>query len=660
MPIYANFITGGVNNHTTTSEEANSLATDFVGNGVIGTTTNTSGIAPMTGGYAVNAQGTPNMTVAVSSGVAYVTATPSGQGSQKIRIYSTASENVTINANSSGSVRYDWIYIAVSAANAAAPNLAGDNVGSLVASRSTSLTSDNGTPPTFGTLIAVVTVANGATSITNGNIRDARNQSVITATSANETGWISSRNGVTLPVPSTVTYSGNRSYSLAYTGGDLTTYLSNGMRIRTTRTVAAPTYMGGLFNGTSHYFTKTTATSTLSTVTNNWTIMGWAEPTAYQAEYICGRSDAAANNAFGLGINASGQVFVIITNGGVANTRQVATYQSLPLNKKTHIAASWTSGTVVIYFDGVSVPVAPASTGGTAPTVAGTGGDWSIGRLGGFTGGSNYYAGYASGFGVFDAVLSASTIRSYSSQVLSGSETNCIGAWSLNNTGVNQQAAGTNDLTATGGVSYTVRSPYATDANGVPSGTTDYAIVTNVATTTLTVQVPEGCAIPTSGGVSAIAYSTQASPYGFTTDKGRWIVRTIVAATRTGIGIGAINIWISLTHNITVPVGAGTLKTGGLAYLQNSTVVGTRSFYLLLFPGTPTNNANTYELSDRAYSTASSGALVLVPKMELDVNLSTQTVYTMFGAIDQATGSETFQVLGSQGIGGISWMPAGI
>lgn len=185
MSIYTGILTGGTNSHQTTSEEANNPATDFVTAGVVGAITNTGGVAPATGAFAVNAQGTPDMTVAVSSGVAYVTATPSGQASQKLRVYNNASANVTIAANSSGSTKYDWIYIKVDAANAANPNTAADNVATLVTSRSSSATVDDGTPPTYGYAIAVVTVTNGASSITNGNIADSRVVSGTTAAKIN-------------------------------------------------------------------------------------------------------------------------------------------------------------------------------------------------------------------------------------------------------------------------------------------------------------------------------------------------------------------------------------------------------------------------------------------------------------------------------------------
>lgn len=176
MSLIVSILTGGVNSHQETSETANGVASDLISQGVVGAITNTSGVSPATGAFAVNAQGTPDMTVAVSLGYAYVTATPSSQNSQKLRVRNTASANVTISANASGSTKYDWLYISISAANAAAPNTAADNVATLVTSRSSSASTDDGTPPTYGYALAVVTVANAASSITNGNIADKRVQ----------------------------------------------------------------------------------------------------------------------------------------------------------------------------------------------------------------------------------------------------------------------------------------------------------------------------------------------------------------------------------------------------------------------------------------------------------------------------------------------------
>jgi hypothetical protein len=167
-------VTGGTNSHTTTSEEANALATDFVTQGVVGAITLNSGSGG-TGSFCVNADGTPDMGVTIKSGQAYITATPSSQDSQVLRVRATSDYTAyTINANSSGSTKYDWIYLKVDTTKANNPAADASDVTSLFTSRSSSNTTDNGSPPTYGLLLAVVTVANGASSITNSNISDKR------------------------------------------------------------------------------------------------------------------------------------------------------------------------------------------------------------------------------------------------------------------------------------------------------------------------------------------------------------------------------------------------------------------------------------------------------------------------------------------------------
>lgn len=176
MSIFVSLLTAGTNNHEETSENANAMATDFVSEGVVdsGGITNTSGVAPSTGAFAVNAQSTPNMTVAVTSGVAYVAGAPTGQDSQTLRVRMTASTNVTISSNTSGVTKYDWLYIKLDADKMANPGVNADDVATLVTSRSSSSSSDDGTPPTYGYCIGVITVADSASSIANANITDSR------------------------------------------------------------------------------------------------------------------------------------------------------------------------------------------------------------------------------------------------------------------------------------------------------------------------------------------------------------------------------------------------------------------------------------------------------------------------------------------------------
>lgn len=185
MSLTVSVLNGGSNSFETTSEMINFPVTDFVSEGIVGTTTNTSGVSPATGGFAVNAQGTPDMTIAVSSGAAYVTGTPTSGNSQTFRVKNSASTNVTISSNSTGGTRYDWVYIKLDPDKLKDPATDASDTATLVTSRSTSATSDDGTPPTYGYNIAVVTVSNGASSISNGNITDKRTRTGSSSTTDN-------------------------------------------------------------------------------------------------------------------------------------------------------------------------------------------------------------------------------------------------------------------------------------------------------------------------------------------------------------------------------------------------------------------------------------------------------------------------------------------
>ncbi len=206
-------LTGGSNSAQTTSEDLNGLSTDLLNDGVVGSIANTSGIAPSTGGLAINAQGSPNTTTAVTAGIAYVTATPTSQGSQRLRVKIDA-QNVTHASNSSGSTRYDWIYVSVDAALAANPISDMSTTGTVVVSRSSSNTTDNGTPPTYGLNIAIVTLANSFSSVTNSNIADKRQRTGVTVsngsdgwTLASETWTYASATTITVPTDATNKYS---------------------------------------------------------------------------------------------------------------------------------------------------------------------------------------------------------------------------------------------------------------------------------------------------------------------------------------------------------------------------------------------------------------------------------------------------------------------
>jgi hypothetical protein len=163
-------------------------------------------------------------------------------------------------------------------------------------------------------------------------------------------------------------------------------------------------------------------------------------------------------------------------------------------------------------------------------------------------------------------------------QTLSGTETSLISAYSFNGSITDLNTTNANNLTANAGaVATNADSPFGTQADGAISSTLDYGIITKVATTTVTVQVPEGNTIPTSGGVSAVSYSTQKAPYGMPIDTGRWRVESIYKSDSSQ-STPTQNVWYNeLTDRVSIPIGqwlAGYKGTYRLREAAGTTVEG--------------------------------------------------------------------------------------
>lgn len=604
--ITTGILTGGVNNHATTSEEVNAVATDFVSEGVVGTFTNTSGVAPATGAFAVNATGTPDTNINVSTGVAYVTATPTSQGSQTLRVKCTVTGTLTIAANSSGSTKYDWIYISVSATNAANPAVGADNVATVVASRSSSASTDDGTPPTYGYPIAVVTVANGFSTITNGNIRDVRTNCIVNLGSSSvSSGWTDLGFN-----PNTVTANGNHYYDMVFNSTDLTSTLSAGMRFKTTRLVPAPTRSTSL-NGTNQYYSKTTPSA--MTFTDDFTVSAWVKLNAYQAGTIASRYNGTSGWAFE--VQATGVVRLVGYNAGAANFSLVSSYQSLPLNKWVHVSAQLdmstftaTTTTSYIMFDGVNTP-ATVTRGGTNPTALVQAGDLQIGAQNAGT----FWNGKVAQSVIYNAKVTQANILATISQPVTGAETAVISAYSFDNT-INDLSANANNLTANGAaVATNADSPFGNQANGTISANLDYAVIDSIVfstNTTVSVRVPDGCTIPTSGGVSAVSYASQSNPFGcpaISNILATALIQTSAATATTivqALGFSItytqiVNRDVRITANITnVQNGAATSNT---ASLWDGTVSsGTQISGITNFVGTGTGAVNlTHSVNKR-------------------------------------------------------------
>lgn len=366
----------------------------------------------------------------------------------------------------------------------------------------------------------------------------------------NYDAWVSG-----LTAPSTITALGNRSYTLLISSTDYTDRLSAGMRLKTTRTVAAPTQCTDLESGSSQYYSK--ASPNKMTFTDDWTAMAWIKLESYTGsrQIIINRSDYSTQG-FGMAIDSSGRLeaasFRIAANNSVTTS-----YQSIPLGKWVHVAVtSDLSGTSVLtYIDGVLVPSLTTITGTITALVQYTG-DLRIGALS--SAASQYFDGKIAQVAVFNtAVLSAATILSYMSQGLSGSETNLLSAYSFNNSIADLNTTTPNDLTAQGSaVATNADSPFGGQAEGLISSTLDYAEIVSVVfstNTTITVRVPDVNTIPTSGGITALSYSTQFNPLGWP-GISNVLLEVILGSSFSTSSASATQV-LGLTCPVTVPTG---------------------------------------------------------------------------------------------------------
>lgn len=338
--------------------------------------------------------------------------------------------------------------------------------------------------------------------------------------------------------PNTITYNGNHSYDLVFNSLDLTGVLTPGMRLKGTRTVSAPTQCADLEASSSQYLSKASPAG-----------MAWTDDFAAGAAIPALESYAEMgiiskyNGTSGwlLYLNASGQVILQGVNAGVGNYSRVVSKQSIPLGKKVVIAAQLdmsaftaTTTTSYIMIDGVDVP-AIVERGGTNPTALIQAGNLNVGA---FNAGS-FFDGKLAQVWVSSGKITQANVRTIQSQGITSAEVathSLASAFSLSNSLTDLNTTSANNLTANGGATTTTAdSIFAVGADGVPTGTTDYGIVQKVSisggNTTVVVQVPDGNAFPTSGGISAMAYSGVKVPLGFVANKSRWRIEALYPTT---------------------------------------------------------------------------------------------------------------------------------
>lgn len=458
-------------------------------------------------------------------------------------------------------------------------------------------------------------------------------------------GWTSLAN-----TPNTVTALGNRSYSCVFNGVDLTSTLSKGMRLRLTRTVAAPSQCTSL-NGTTQFYNKTSPNKL--TFTDDFVVSAWIKLNNYgTTSMIASRYNGTSGWYFTL--LSDGRIQLAGFNGSSSNFSAVGSYQSVPLNKWVHVAAQLdmssftaTPTTSYVMIDGVDVP-ATVSRGGTNPTALIQAGNLEIGSN---NGGGNNFPGKIAQVAIYNAKVTEATILASMHQTLIGTETSLASAFSFNNSINDLNATTPNNLTANASaVATNADSPFAQAAT---AGLIEYGIIQTISfstNTTIVVQVPEGSAIPTSGGITAVDYSGLSVPYNFPRQKGKWRIEASQLTDDT-INFSGVDAWASSNHALSVPIGDWTVGYQIGSVQLHSSVSSSRSGNFTIGSSAPITTGSAIVIDSMAikiFANSSSDALTSGHK-NMNVAVASILVYKGYGYIVSSSGAESWTLNGAAG-----------
>lgn len=348
------------------------------------------------------------------------------------------------------------------------------------------------------------------------------------------TGWID-------PL---LTFSVSSGYNKGNKEADLTASadpsgtISPGMKMMFSRNTSPPTQCADFESSSSHYAVDTTVSGI--SFTDDYTGEFWIKMESYASGGVISRYNGTSG--FIIYVNSSGQVQIQGNNGGAGNYRFVSSYQSLPLNRWVHVAAtldmSASSGS--IYFDGVSVPTSFTSAG-TNPTALVQAGNLEIGSYNA----TNFLDAKLADVRLWDTARTATQIKDNMNQQLVGNETNLVGYWKLDGN-FNDSDSNANNLTAQNSVTAT-----STDN---PMKATEYAKVVKVTTTTVTVFTGTDHNIPNMT-LNTPRYSIHDSPFNFP-GKDKWFVQYINKV-NASTASPTQNQWYNLASaQILIPTGA--------------------------------------------------------------------------------------------------------
>lgn len=424
-----------------------------------------------------------------------------------------------------------------------------------------------------------------------------------------------------IQVPTMVSSDGQRQHKLRYTGVDYSGIIPTGAKLKIPRTGTTPTTSMAFVAASSQYASKSSPTGI--TFTDDFTCEAWIYLDSYGSDYqgIISRRDGDVSG-FSLALASNGQLEIASLNASAY--RLVNTYQSIPLGKWTHVAATVDlSGTTwITYIDGVVAPNFMSATSGAMTAIIQPAQPLALGYR---KAGLQYFNGKIANARVWSTIRTAAEIRDNMNKENPASTTGLVAHFKGNGSW-NDSSSNANHLTAVGGaVNNSATHPYSA---------TEYAIATKVeytgGNTDVTVFTGSNC-LPNET-LGATSYSTARAPYGFPADRKKWAVSTIflsrVELTVAPSANNSLYTYQGDCARLTIPTGAWNAGYN-VAIWATRTTGGALAFSLDLANNSTTSDPKS-TLSSVLYSydpTATSRELAVTMTKEAGVSLTTSTVH---------------------------------
>lgn len=389
---------------------------------------------------------------------------------------------------------------------------------------------------------------------------------------------------------------------------DLTGKLPVGSKLKIGRSTVAPTQCMSFTAANSQYAQKTSPTG--YSFSSTATVEAWIYLNSYGGsadQAIISRYDGT--NGWILHLTPTGQIRLNTNPGG---TNKLATSnQCVPLKRMVQIAAVYNAGTITIYMNGAPLLTTVSGTG-TAIT-QGTGAV----QIAAYSS-TAFFDGLISEARVWSTARTATQILDNMAISLTGAESGLVGLWQGSGN-FNDKTSNANHLTAAG-------TPSAATATQIsnPYNTTEYAVVTKVTTTQVTVFTGTDCTIPNMA-LNSPYFSSQRAPFGFPSGRGKWRVDALYATLLSSGNLGA---WQSLPPQLLVPTGDFLAGYQGNIEFNSSAAQTQLVLYVTLSTAAGTESDRRFSQFNQQVLTSGTSTAVTNPaKMENPVSATTPTTY---------------------------------